>query len=98
MVEVTSFSDKLKDLINKDGFDFAVDLMKELFKTALLGAAVLVVNLFATEQREQKKFNLIKSYEELVKLKDAAKSAGGYFGVISTKYLADRISWLEYVL
>jgi len=58
---VESFSDKLTALINKDGFDFAVDLMKELFKAALLGAAVLVVNLFATEQREEK----IKSNKKL---------------------------------
>ncbi|MGC2221292.1 MAG: hypothetical protein WA624_02455 [Methylocella sp.] len=57
--------------IKNDGLGFVEDSMKDLFKAALVGAALSAVNLFATEQHEQQQLNRIKTYEELLKLKDA---------------------------
>lgn len=85
MPDITTFSEKLPDLI----YTGAVDVMKDIFKAAIIGGFLLVVNLFAKERHEQQNLNRIKNYEELLRLKAKMTTADGY-----STYLDDRISYL----
>jgi hypothetical protein len=60
MTDLTSFLTSLKD--------FAWDVLRDIVKAAIIGAFLLVLNLFSKERQEQQKSNRIKNYNELVEL------------------------------
>ncbi|MGB8900880.1 MAG: hypothetical protein WCC90_17285 [Methylocella sp.] len=88
--------DRLNDFIVHG--DLLVDIVKEVLRVTFIGALLSVGNLFLTERRELQHANRIKSYAELVNLRDTAKRSNGKIGKLDAHDLDERIEFLEKIM